>query len=185
MKLGRRYPARNAGKVVFNGPDFSGRMPAFFRNGTIMSNSIWTPHSTVATIVEQDGRFLMVEETEDGNTVFNQPAGHLDEGETLFDAAVRETLEETGWHVTLTAYLGTYVYRAPNGITYVRHCFVAAPERHDPERDLDDGIIAARWLDSADILSTGFNARSPLVVKAIEDYLDGRRLPLDSVYHHL
>lgn len=146
---------------------------------------IWTPHSTVATIVEQDGRFLLVEETDDGRTVFNQPAGHLDEGETLFAAAVRETLEETAWHVTLTDYLGTYVYRGPNAVTYIRHCFIAAPERHDSELTLDDGIIAAHWLPAETIFEPGFPVRSPLVRKTLEDYLAGRRLPLDCIYHHL
>ena len=146
---------------------------------------VWTPHSTVATVVEHDGQFLMVEETDAGRTVFNQPAGHLDEGETLFDAAVRETLEETAWHVTLTGYLGTYVYRAPNAITYIRHCFVAIADRQETGRDLDDGIIAAHWLAGSTILAPDFNARSPMVAKAVQDYLAGRRLPLNSVYHHL
>lgn len=148
-------------------------------------DTIWTPRTTVATVVVQDGRFLMVEETENGRTVFNQPAGHLDQGESLFDAAVRETLEETAWHVTLTDYLGTYVYRAPNGLTYVRHCFVAHPDRHDPDLALDDGIIGAHWLEADSILEAGFNARSPLVVKAVQDFLGGRRLPLDTVSHYL
>ena len=144
----------------------------------------WLPHTTVATIVEQDGRLLMVEEVDEGNTVFNQPAGHLDENETLFEAAVRETLEETGWHTTLTAFLGTYVTRAPNGITYVRHCFVGTPQAHDPAITLDTGIIAAHWLAPEQILAPGFNARSPMVVRTVQDYLDGRRLPLETIYHH-
>jgi len=144
----------------------------------------WSPHTTVATVVEQDGRFLMVEETDGGHTVFNQPAGHLDAKETLFQAAVRETLEETGWHVTLTGFLGTYVYDAPNGTTYVRHSFIARADRHDPEVALDTGIIAAHWLTPEAIQSDGFPARSPLVLKTLADYLSGRRLPLDTVYHH-
>lgn len=145
----------------------------------------WTPHSTVATVIEDNGRFLLVEETDAGRTVFNQPAGHLDEGETLFEAAVRETLEETGWHVTLTDYLGTYVYRAPNDVTYIRHCFIGKAIRHDPALPLDDGIIAAHWLSADDILAPSFAARSPLVTKALEDYLAGTRLPLSSISHHL
>jgi ADP-ribose pyrophosphatase YjhB (NUDIX family) len=145
---------------------------------------IWTPHITVATVVEQEGRFLLVEETEDNRTVFNQPAGHLDEEESLFDAAVRETLEESAWHVTLTDYLGVYVYKAPNTITYVRHCFVARPERHDPALTLDEGIIATHWLSADEIMADNFPARSPLVATAVKDYLNGVRLPLESVNHH-
>ena len=145
----------------------------------------WLPHSTVATVVVRDDRFLMVEEVDDGLTVFNQPAGHLDENETLFEAAVRETLEETGWRVTLTHYLGTYVYKRPNGFTYIRHCFIATPVRHDPDLPLDAGIIAAHWLTAEEILDPAFAVRSPLVVQAVTDYLAGVRLPLDSIHHRL
>lgn len=146
----------------------------------------WHPHTTVATLVEKDGTFLMVEEDDDGRTVFNQPAGHLDEDESLFDAAVRETLEETAWHVTLINFLGTYVYKgANNGVTYVRHCFIAKADQHDPRRSLDDGIIAAHWLSADEIFADSFPARSPLVTKTLEDYLSGRRLPLDTLYHLL
>ncbi len=147
---------------------------------------LWHPHTTVATLVEKDGTFLMVEEDDDGRTVFNQPAGHLDEDESLFDAAVRETLEETAWHVTLTNFLGTYVYKgANNGVTYVRHCFIANADQYDPQRSLDDGIIAAHWLSADEIFADSFPARSPLVTKTLEDYLSGRRLPLDTLYHLL
>ena len=146
----------------------------------------WHPHTTVATLVEKDGTFLMVEEDDDGRTVFNQPAGHLDEDESLFDAAVRETLEETAWYVTLTNFLGTYVYKgANNGVTYVRHCFIAKADQHDPRCSLDDGIIAAHWLSADEIFADSFPARSPLVTKTLEDYLSGRRLPLDTLYHLL
>ncbi len=127
----------------------------------------------------------MVEEIDNGSTVFNQPAGHLDEGETLFAAAIRETLEETAWHVTLTAFLGNYVYQAANGITYVRHCFIATPDRHDASLPLDKGIIAAHWLSKETIFSGDFAARSPLVGKAIEDYLAGQQMPLDVIKHYI
>lgn len=167
----------------------SGRMRAFFSTEPIAPRNqtdpmTWSPHTTVATVVEKDGRFLMVEETDGGMAVFNQPAGHLDANETLFQAAVRETLEETGWHVTLTAFLGTYVYDAPNGVTYVRHSFIASADSHDPEITLDTGIIAAHWLAPETMLADDFPARSPLVLKTLSDYLSGRRLPLDTVYHH-
>src|SRR5688572_33353653 len=142
----------------------------------------WLAHSSVATIVEKDGLFLMVEETVDGmdagQTVFNQPAGHLEEHETLFAAALRETLEETGWHVELTDFLGLYHYPAPNGVTYIRHCFVARALRHDAQRTLDTGIIAAHWLSADTILAPAFNARSPIVSRVLRDYLAGTRYPL-------
>ena len=145
---------------------------------------IWHAHSTVATVVEKDGLFLMVEERDNGNTVFNQPAGHLEADESLFDAAIRETLEETAWHVQLTSFLGLYHYPAPNGITYLRHCFVASPLAQEPGRVLDDGIIAAHWLSAATILEPGFPARSPIVTRVLQDYLQGLRYPLSMIYHH-
>jgi ADP-ribose pyrophosphatase YjhB (NUDIX family) len=145
---------------------------------------IWLPHSSVATIVEKNGLFLMVEETDGEHTVFNQPAGHLEANETLFDAAIRETLEETRWQVELTAFLGLYHYPAPNGITYIRHCFVANALAYISESTLDDGIIAAHWLDADTILAADFKARSPLVAKVLRDYLSGIRFPLSIIYHH-
>ncbi len=144
----------------------------------------WHPHSTVATLVEREGRFLMVEEVDNGRTVFNQPAGHLEPNETLFEAALRETLEETGWEVQLTHFLGLYFYVTPSGITYIRHCFIAEPRRHHPQQSLDEGIIAARWLAAGEILDPAFAARSPAVGKVLRDYLAGIRYPLDLIFHH-
>lgn len=144
----------------------------------------WLAHSSVATIVEKDGLFLMVEEADAGRTVFNQPAGHLEEHESLFEAALRETLEETGWEVELTDFLGLYHYPAPNGVTYIRHCFVARPVAHDSRRPLDAGIIATHWLDAGTILAPGFKARSPIVGRVLRDYLSGNRYPLSLIYHH-
>jgi 8-oxo-dGTP pyrophosphatase MutT (NUDIX family) len=145
---------------------------------------VWLAHSSVATIVEKDGLFLMVEERDGDKLVFNQPAGHLDEGETLFDAAVRETLEETGWQVELTAVLGLYHYPAPNGVTYIRHCFAARALQHFPDRPLDTPIVAAHWLSAETILSDSFAARSPIVRRSLRDYLGGQRYPLSLIYHH-
>lgn len=144
----------------------------------------WYAHSSVATVVEQDGHFLMVEEIDGDRAVFNQPAGHLEEGESLFEAALRETLEETGWQVELTDFLGLYHYPAPNGVTYIRHAFVARPLAHDPNRVLDTGILGAHWLDATTILSPGFAARSPIVGRVLRDYLAGIRYPLSVIYHH-
>lgn len=145
----------------------------------------WTPHVTVATVIEKDGKFLMVEESDNGRPVFNQPAGHLEEGETLFAAAVRETLEETAWHVTLSGYLGTYVYRSANNTTYIRHCFIANADKHDSSLALDQNIIAAHWLTKEEILAPDFAARSPLVIMALENYLAGTCLPLDTIQHQI
>jgi 8-oxo-dGTP pyrophosphatase MutT (NUDIX family) len=144
----------------------------------------WLAHSSVATIVEKDGLFLMVEETDQGRTVFNQPAGHLEQGETLFAAAVRETLEETAWLVELDSLLGLYHYPAPNGVTYIRHCFVATPLEHRAGQPLDTGIIAAHWLSADTILASDFKARSPIVQRVLRDYLAGTRYPLALIHHH-
>ena len=95
----------------------------------------WQPHITVATIVEDNGRFLFVEEVKNDKRVLNQPAGHLEANETLRDAAIRETLEETGWDVELTGVVGIYLYTAPsNGVTYQRVCFAAKAVKHHPDR---------------------------------------------------
>jgi len=145
---------------------------------------VWLAHNSVATIVERDGSFLMVEELDAGRVVFNQPAGHLDEHETILDAAVRETLEETAWHVELTALVGIYHYPAPNGVTYIRHCFAAQPLQHEPQRPLDTPIVSAQWLTAATIFDPQFAARSPIVMRCLQDYLDGKRYPLDLIYHH-
>src|SRR5690606_40718209 len=108
----------------------------------------WHPHVTVATVIEQNDRFLLVEEHADGKLVFNQPAGHLERDETLVEAARRETLEESGWTVDIQGLLGVSLYTAPgNGITYCRHAFFGIPLQHDPERRLDHGIERAVWLD--------------------------------------
>ncbi|WP_166362984.1 NUDIX hydrolase [Pseudomonas akapageensis] len=139
----------------------------------------WKPHITVATIVEDQGRFLLVEELKGGRAVLNQPAGHLDPDESLIEAAVRETLEETGWDVELTGVVGIYLYTAPsNGVTYQRVCFAAKALRHHPERSLDDGIIGACWLTRTEIIEQRERWRSELLLRCVDDFLDG---PLHSL----
>lgn len=139
----------------------------------------WQPHITVATIVEDQGRFLMVEETQDGKTVLNQPAGHLDPDESLGDAAIRETLEETGWDVTLTGVVGIYLYTAPsNNVTYQRVCFAAKAVKLRPDHPLDDGIIGPRWLTREELMALQPQWRSELIIRCIDDYLRG---PLHSL----
>lgn len=146
----------------------------------------WASHVTVAVVVEREGRFLLVEEeAEAARIVYNQPAGHVEKGETLVNAARREALEETGWEVHITALLGLYVYPSPHDpdITYYRVCFVAEAVTHHPERALDEGITRAVWLTPEELTASG-KARSPLVPKCIADFQLGRRLPLDLIYEH-
>ncbi len=143
----------------------------------------WFAHLTVATVVERGGTFLLVEEDKGQGPVFNQPAGHLEDGETLPEAAVRETLEETGWDVAPEALVGLYQWRAPNGETFVRACFAARALVHHPERALDAGIVAARWLTRTELADGGYRPRSPLVLRAIDDFLAGRRYPLELLQH--
>lgn len=135
----------------------------------------WQPHITVATIVEDQGRFLFVEEFQGEQAVLNQPAGHLDANESLLQAAVRETLEETGWDVELTGVVGIYLYTAPsNGVTYQRVCFAARPLRHHPGYPLDHGIIGPRWLTREQLLEQRPQWRSELVLQCLDDYLAGQ-----------
>ena len=147
----------------------------------------WTPHTTVATLVYAEARFLLVEEMDqispDKGAVLNQPAGHLEEGESLVDAAVRETLEETGWLVEVEAYLGLYINIAPNGVTYHRHCFIARPLSEVPDAVLDEGILGPRWLSFDEILAEAEQdrLRSPMVLPCCRDFLAGRRYPVELI----
>lgn len=142
----------------------------------------WAPHVTVATIIEQDNRYLMVYEEADGKKVYNQPAGHLDPNETLKEAAIRETLEETGWSIELTGVVGVNLYTAPsNGITYFRTTFIAKALSHDTQRPLDTGIIEAVWLTYEELVARKDQLRSPMTMQIIEEYRAGRRFPLEVV----
>ena len=138
----------------------------------------WTPHVTVATVVVRDGRLLLVEEAINGRQVLNQPAGHLEPDESLAAAAVRETLEETGWTVRLSAFIGTYQWTAPDGTPFLRFAYAAEPVSHDPDRPLDDGILRALWLTPAELKADPGRLRSPLVWQVVADYLAGQRHPL-------
>jgi ADP-ribose pyrophosphatase YjhB (NUDIX family) len=143
----------------------------------------WYAHVTVATVIEKDGRFLLVEEMGEDGLVFNQPAGHLDPGEDLVSAAIRETLEETGWHVEVEGLVGMALYTAPaNGVTYHRTTFYARALEHDPEIELDTGIERALWMNPDEMVQQADRMRSPLVIAAMEQYLRGQRYPLDFIY---
>ena len=145
----------------------------------------WKPNVTVAALIVREGRFLLVEEETDEGIRLNQPAGHLDPGESLIEACVRETLEETAWHVTPTALVGIYQWTRPAGdTTYMRFAFSGELGAHEPERFLDTGILRALWLTPAEIEAARPRHRSPLVMQCIADHLAGRRFPLDLIRHY-
>ena len=146
------------------------------------SGRFWQPDVTVATVVVRDGRLLMVEELVKGDKVINQPAGHLEPDESLLQAALRETLEETGWDVEATGIVGIYLYTAPsNGVTYQRVCFIAKPLKHHPDYQLDEGIIRARWLTRDELMELRNDWRSELIIRCIDDYLAGQRHSLELI----
>lgn len=143
---------------------------------------IWRPHVTVACVVARGDRYLMVEETVGGVLAYNQPAGHLDDGESLAAAAVRETLEETAWMVALEHLIGVHQWRSTeHGEAVVRFSFAAQVVSHDPERELDRGIQRALWLTREEIAALGPRLRSPLVLRSIDAWLAGQRLPLETL----
>lgn len=136
----------------------------------------WRPDLTVAAVVQRDGRFLMVEEHIKGQTVFNQPAGHVEDRESLLDAVVRETLEETAWHFIPRHLLGLYLWRnEASGLTTLRVAICGDVTNHDAGRALDRGIIAAHWLTRAELAARASRLRGPLVMQCVDDYLGGAR----------
>jgi ADP-ribose pyrophosphatase YjhB (NUDIX family) len=140
----------------------------------------WKPSVTVAAVIERDGRFLLVEEKIDGRLVLNQPAGHLDPGESLIDACRREVLEETAHHFEPQALVGVYrwIY-AKKDVTFLRFCFSGRVTGMEGGRKLDKGIVAAPWLSPAELEARKGDHRSPLVGQCLADYLSGKRYPLD------
>lgn len=151
---------------------------------TAGSQRLWMPHVTVATVVERNGRFLFVEEEANGEVVINQPAGHWEEGETFIEAAVRETLEETGWQVEVTGLVGVYEYKPINlDYAFVRFAFSARPIGHDAERPLDDGIRRWLWMDQNELRREAYRHRSPMVQQCVEDYWTVKRWPLSVITH--
>jgi ADP-ribose pyrophosphatase YjhB (NUDIX family) len=151
--------------------------------------AVWKPNVTVAAVVERAGRFLLVEEETTEGVRFNQPAGHLEEGESLVAACVRETLEETAWGFMPTALVGVYQWPRPkkpgeDDITYLRFTFAGELGEHDPKRILDSGILRAVWMTLEEIDATRERHRNPLVRQCVSDYLAGRRFPLDLIRHY-
>ena len=142
-----------------------------------MSNDIKV---TVAAVIERDGRFLIVEEQTDDGIRLNQPAGHLEPDESIVSGARRETLEETACHFEPEALVGIYRWCYPRtGVVYVRFAFTGKLGQHETQRPLDEGILRAVWLTAEELRSQADRHRSPLVLRCIDDYLMGRRFPLD------
>ena len=141
----------------------------------------WKPPSvTVAAVIEQAGRYLVVEEDYDGARVLNQPAGHLDPGETLVHACAREVLEETAHRFTPESLVGIYRwYYAPRDITFIRFTFAGRLDGVEPGRALDKEIVAAHWYTREELAARKAMHRTPLVMACIDDYLAGKRYPLD------
>lgn len=148
-------------------------------------SEIWKPNVTVAAVIEHDGRFLLVEEETDDGLRYNQPAGHLECREALVDAVVREVLEETAHHFRPTALVGIYSWRnEAKDVTYLRFAFAGDVTGVEAGRQLDDGIVAARWLTLDEVKATAARHRSPLILRCIEDWQAGRRHPLDLLTHY-
>ncbi len=145
--------------------------------------SDWRTEITVAAVIEDGGRFLVVEEEVSDRLVFNQPAGHLEEHETLVEAVIREAFEETGWHFQPQAISGIYVWKSPRrGTTIMRTAFCGTAADHDPQAQLDEGIRQAVWMTRQE-LEASQRLRSPFVLQCIDDYLRGTRHPLELVQH--
>ena len=145
---------------------------------------IWTPRVTVAAVIEQDGRFLLVEEETDNGLGINQPAGHLDENESLLEGVARETLEETGYSFRPETLVGVYLWHAQEKeLTYLRFAFAGTLLDHDPTRPLDTGIVQTLWLTPEEIALEAHRHRSPLVQRCVDDYRAGRRYSLDLLNH--
>jgi|SRR4030095_15463465 8-oxo-dGTP pyrophosphatase MutT (NUDIX family) len=140
------------------------------------------PAATVATIVVRDGRFLLVEEETPAGIRINQPAGHLESGESLAAGAARETLEETAYRVNPTALVGIYRWQASDtGATFIRFAFAAEVVAHETQRPLDEGILRVLWLTYEELVALQARHRSPLVLRCVDDYRAGCRRPLDLV----
>ncbi|HEY2254406.1 MAG TPA: NUDIX hydrolase [Variovorax sp.] len=143
----------------------------------------WKPNVTVAAVIEQEGRFLLVEEESAEGLKLNTPAGHLDPGESPAAGCIRETLEETAHQFTPSALVGVYLARtrSPEDITYMRFAFTGTLGAREPGRRLDTGIVRTLWMTPDEIRASRARHRSPLLLACVEDYLAGQRYPLELV----
>ena len=140
----------------------------------------WFPRITVAAVVEREGRYLLIEEESERGPVFNQPAGHLDPGESLQEAVAREALEESAHGFRPTTLVGIYHYRDPRtDITYLRIAFAGEITGYEPGRALDTGILRAVWVTPEEAKASSPRHRSPLVMRCIDDHAAGKRYPLE------
>ena len=144
----------------------------------------WMPHATVAAIVEDQGKFLLVEEETDRGNRYNQPAGHLEDKESLLAAVVRETMEETAYTFQPEALLGIYHWKHEhNDSTYLRFAYIGRVSHHQPTQALDEGIVRSVWMTVEEMREQAMLMRSPQVLKCVEDYLAGKRYPLEVITH--
>ncbi|MFW5439140.1 MAG: NUDIX hydrolase [Methylophilaceae bacterium] len=144
----------------------------------------WKPNATVAAIVEKNGKFLLVEETTSRGNRYNQPAGHLEDNETIIQAVIRETLEETAYDFSPDALLGIYHWKHDhNDTTYLRFAFIGNVGAHYPDQALDDGILRATWMSIDEIRDKQAVMRSSQVLTCFEDYLAGKQYPLETITH--
>ena len=151
-------------------------------DAAILAPMPFKPEITVAAVTEDDGRFLVVEERINQRLVLNQPAGHVEHGETLLEAVIREAREETAWRFEPKSLLNAYLWRNPrNGRTTLRFAFVGTVSDHKPQQPLDTGIVTTHWLTRAELEERNGRLRSPLVLRCVDDYLNGVRQALDSV----
>jgi 8-oxo-dGTP pyrophosphatase MutT (NUDIX family) len=144
----------------------------------------WMPHATVAALVEDQGKFLLVEEETDRGNRYNQPAGHLEDNESLLAAVVRETMEETAYTFHPEALLGIYHWKHEhNDSTYLRFAYIGRVSHHQPTQALDEGIVRSVWMTVEEMREQAMLMRSPQVLKCVEDYLAGKRYPLEVITH--
>jgi 8-oxo-dGTP pyrophosphatase MutT (NUDIX family) len=150
-------------------------------------NTRWKPSVTVAAIIERDGRYLLIEEHTPEGLRLNNPAGHLDPGESPEQGVARETLEETAHAFTPTALIGTYLSRfqresTGEDVTYLRFAYCGDLGAEEPGRALDTGIVRTLWMTPDEVRASADRHRSPLVLRCIEDHIAGRRFPMDAVF---
>jgi len=143
---------------------------------------VWKPHVTVAAVIEQDNRFLLVEEETPRGLQFNQPAGHFEQNEDLIAAIKREVNEETAWHFEPEHIISVQLWRRnPDFPTFIRICFSGHCHSQNPDQQLDDGIVATHWLTRDEIAAKQHQLRSPLVLISVDEYLSGHRYPLSLI----
>ena len=146
---------------------------------------IWKPNVTVAAVIEQAGKFLLIEEQTAQGLLFNQPAGHLEANESLVNATIRETLEESAYRFEPQHLVGIYRWHATvSDTTYLRFAFTGRILMHYPERNLDEGIVRAVWMTPDEVRESQVHHRSPLILRCVEDYLAGKRYPLELLTHY-